>query len=125
VDEKERILNKLLTNRKMKQSEMKFIAQSLSRTQDLIDSICEVMDDEGDAQPAVIHIKIPHTRDSTYGVISEMCGVQICYLSNNHIKEKEIRFITNSTGKRHRFCLEVAFEFLCKLIPWCDLVITH
>lgn len=108
----------------MKNSEIKAVAEALSRTQDMIDSICEVMDDEGDESNMQLYIKIPRIRDATYEVVSEKCGVQIFYLSNNHIKEKLVKFRTNSKNQRHKFCLQVAFEFLDKLIPWCDLMIS-
>jgi phenylalanyl-tRNA synthetase beta subunit len=111
----------------MKNSEMKAVAEALSRAQDCIESICEVMLDDGTKvwDNTEIYIQIPRVRDSTYKKISEMCGIQIDTASNNHVKEKKIVFRIDAEGKRKEFCLEVAFEFLCKLIPWCDLKISH
>lgn len=102
---------------------MKAVAEALSRAQDVIESICEVIDDEGKFMETEIWIKIPAVRDSTYEKISEMCGIEIRLSSNNHMEQKQIMFRTDSENYRHRLCLEIAFEFLCKLIPWCEMVL--
>ena len=108
----------------MKKSEMKSVAVALSQAQDVIDALCEVFDDEGETLKTELFLQIYGVRDSTYEKISAMCGIPIYFASNNHIKEKKIGFRTNSEKYRDRLCLEVAFEYLGKVLPWCEIVIS-
>ena len=108
----------------METLEIKKVADALKQAQIAIDAICEVMEDEENKYHATICIEIKGANEDDYEKISELSGVQIHYQSNNHLSSKKIGFDTNSELNRHWFCLEVAFEILCKLIPDYELIIT-
>lgn len=108
----------------METLEIEKVADALKQAQIAIDAICKVMEDEGNKDHAEIKIKIKGADDEDYKKISELSGVQIHYQSNNHLSSKKIGFDTKSELNRHWFCLEVAFEILCKLIPDYELIIT-